>query len=58
MNDYTANGYTNRREYLEALAEDFGIDTQTVFTLASILGASEDFDGLVTALEDHADELY
>lgn len=58
MNDYTANGYANRRAYLEALAEDFGIDQQTVFTLASILGASEDFDGLVTALEDHADELY
>jgi hypothetical protein len=58
MNDYTANGYANRRAYLEALAEDFGIDQQTVFTLASILGASEDFDGLVTALEDHAEELY
>lgn len=57
MNDYTANGYPNRHAYLEALADDFGIDQQTVFTLASILGASEDFDGLVTALEDHADEL-
>jgi hypothetical protein len=53
-NDYTANGYKNRRDYLETLAEDY--DRSTVFFLASVLGASEDFDGLITALEDHADE--
>lgn len=57
MNVYQENGFTGRRDYLESLAEDFGIDAQTVFTLASILGANEDFDGLVTALEDHADQL-
>jgi hypothetical protein len=53
MNDYTANGFANRREYLESLAEDYPRDT--VFALASMLGASEDFDGLVTALEDEYD---
>ena len=53
-NDYTANGYANRRDYLESLAEDY--DRSTVFFLASVLGESEDFDGLITALEDHADE--
>jgi hypothetical protein len=53
-NDYTANGYANRRDYLEGLAEDY--DRSTVFFLASVLGANEDFDGLITALEDHADE--
>lgn len=58
MNDYTANGFANRREYLESLAEDFGIDKETVFMMASMLGASEDFDGLVTALEDHAEDFY
>jgi hypothetical protein len=58
MNDYTANGFANRREYLESLAEDFGIDRETVFMMASMLGASEDFDGLVTALEDHAEDFY
>lgn len=57
MNIYQENGYTNRRDYLMSLAEDFDIDTQTVFTLASILGPNEDFDGLVTSLEDYADEL-
>lgn len=53
-NEYTANGYKNRRDYLESLAEDY--DRSTVFFLASVLGANEDFDGLITALEDHADE--
>jgi len=28
-NDYTANGYANRRDYLESLAEDY--DRSTVF---------------------------
>jgi hypothetical protein len=55
MSIYTDEGYTSRRDYLDSLAEDFGLDKQTVYTLASILGSSEDFDGLVTALEDEAD---
>lgn len=52
MSIYTENGYTSRKDYLENLAQDFGIDKGTVFSLASLLGASEDFDGLVTTLED------
>jgi hypothetical protein len=52
MTIYQENGFENRKEYLEDLADTYGIDVQTVFTLASILGSSEDFDGLVTALED------
>jgi hypothetical protein len=55
MSIYTDEGYTSRRDYLDSLADDFGLDKQTVYTLASILGSSEDFDGLVTALEDEAD---
>ena len=55
MNHYQANGYANRRAYLQSLAEEFGIERETVFTLASILGQSEDFDGLITALEDEAE---
>lgn len=54
MNDYQANGYANRRAYLEGLAEEY--PRETVFALASMLGPNEDFDGLVTALEDYADE--
>ena len=56
MSIYTDEGYTSRRDYLENLADDMGIDRQTVFTLATMLGSSEDFDGLVTAVEDIAEE--
>ena len=54
MSIYTENGYTSRRDYLESLAEDFGLPTETVFTMASLLGSSEDFDGLVSMLDDEA----
>jgi hypothetical protein len=57
MNVYTENGYKDRRDYLYSLAEDFSISPETVFTMASLLGASEDFDGLVTSLEDMEGEL-
>ena len=56
MSIYTDEGYKSRRDYLENLADDMGIDRQTVFTLAAMLGSSEDFDGLVTTLEDIAAE--
>ena len=52
---YTDNGYTNRHDYLNSLAEDYGIDLNTVLAIADMLGPSEDFDGLVTALEDMED---
>lgn len=52
MSIYKENGFENRRDYLDSLAQDFGIDKQTVYAMASLLGSTEDFDGLVTALED------
>ena len=55
MNAYQANGYANRREYLDSLAEEYGKDA--VYALAGVLGASEDFDALVTSLEDYADAI-
>ena len=55
MNAYQEKGYKNRRDYLESLAEDFDIEQSTVFMMAQLLGANEDFDGLVTALEDYAE---
>jgi len=51
---YTDNGYTDRAEYLDSLAEEFGMDINMVLNLAEILGPNEDFDGLVTTLLDHA----
>lgn len=52
MSIYQENGYKNRKDYLNNLADDFGIDRETVFFYASTLGPDEDFDGLVTSLED------
>ena len=49
---YQDFGYTDRKGYLNYLAEEMGIDTHIVFTLADFLGASEDFDGLVSSLQD------
>ena len=54
MSIYTENGFENRREYLLDLADNMGIDPGIVFALADMLGSSEDFDGLVTSLEDYA----
>lgn len=52
MSIYTDNGYSSRKDYLKALALDMGIDEATVFTTAQLLGPDEDFDGLITMLED------
>ena len=51
-NIYQQNGYKNRFDYLTSLAEDYGVDKTQVLTLASILGETEDFDGLITSIED------
>jgi hypothetical protein len=52
MNPYAANGYASRNAYLAALADEYG---PMVYSMADMLGPSEDFDALVTALEDYAD---
>ena len=55
MNDYTDHGHENRHAYLVSLADDLGVDIDIVMALADMLGANEDFDGLVTSLEDFAE---
>lgn len=55
-NVYIENGYKNRKDYLESLAADYGISKSKVFSLASFLGKDEDFDGLVTHVENLADK--
>ena len=55
MNTYQREGFNNRRAYLLSLADDTGVDIQTVMALADMLGEDEDFDGLVTSLEDYAE---
>lgn len=55
MSVYTDNGYANRAEYLDSLREEYG---ELVDVLITVLPASEDFDGLVTELEDAMDAGY
>lgn len=53
MSIYQEYGYASRREYLEQLAEEYGVPIGTVFALASVLGPEEDFDALVTEVDDY-----
>jgi hypothetical protein len=55
MNNYEEMGYSSRQDYLDCLADDFGVDVDTVYMLADLLGESEDFDGLVISLEDYSE---
>ena len=36
------------------LCDEMGIEKSIVFSVASLLGKNEDFDGLITALQDLA----
>lgn len=49
---YREKGYTDRDDYLNSLSEDYGIPDDAVRALAEVLGPDEDFDGLVSNLED------
>ena len=52
MSVYTENGYADRADYLDSLREEYG---GLVDVLITVLPPSEDFDGLVTGLEDAMD---
>ena len=52
-NPYTDNGYSSRADYLAELCDEYPADV--VHTLADMLGETEDFDGLVTMLEDYSE---
>lgn len=49
---YIKNGFKDREDYLNSLKEEYGDDL--VEALISVLPPEEDFDGLVTELEDAA----
>lgn len=51
-NKYAELGYSSREEYLDSLAEDYGVDEEAVYALADVLGEDEDFDGLLSELAD------
>ena len=50
---YAQNGYEDREDYLNSLAEEKGIDRLTVDMIADMLGETEDFDGLISTLDDY-----
>ena len=50
---YERNGYLNRTHYLDSIAEDNGLNSDDVHAVADMLGPSEDFDGLLDALDLH-----
>ena len=43
-NIYQENGYKNRRDYLECMAEDYNIPLDVVFSISSLYGKSEDYE--------------
>lgn len=49
---YQQKGFKSRSEYLEDLADQYGVDYDTVAALAHVMGPNEDFDGLVDALNN------
>jgi len=51
-NIYARNGYKNREEYLRDTADSYGVPPMVVYELAGMLGDEEDFDGLVTSMDD------
>lgn len=55
MSVYTENGYKSRKDYLKSIAEDYGVPYIYVAELACMLGESEDFDGLISEIEDAID---
>lgn len=54
---YRDDGYGDRYDYLCGLAEEHGLTIDQLAPLLDVLPPSEDFDGLVVALEDHAELL-
>jgi len=46
------NGYDNIKEYLHDLAYEYDVPYSVVVSLYQLLGESELFDGLVSAVQD------
>lgn len=45
----------DRDAHLRELSEDYGVPMYVVRSLADLLGPDEDYDGLVSALDDYND---
>jgi hypothetical protein len=49
---YLKAGHADREAYLASLAIEYNVHPADVASLAELLGPSEDFDGLISDLED------
>ncbi len=52
---YKEKGYKNRKDYLYQLSVEYGVPYDAVVSAANTLGSNEDFDGLITMLEEWED---
>ena len=55
LHDAQFDVVSSRQDHLEDLADQYGVDIETVFALADLLGPNEDHDGLISALDDLTD---
>ena len=53
MSIYQLKGFENRTEYLKTVALDLNIPQELVISMAEMLGSEEDFDGLISTLENY-----
>lgn len=53
MDKYQERGYANRQDYLQWLAINYEVPIDVVLAAADLLGPSEDFDGLINAIEEY-----
>ena len=52
MDIYQRKGYADRNDYLSTVADEYGVPLEAVYSLASALGPDEDFDGLISIIDD------
>lgn len=50
---YQQKGFESREEYLYCIAKEYGHDIQFIKQLTEVLGYEEDFDGLLSVLDDY-----
>lgn len=51
---YVAKGFADREDYLKSLSEKYGLEVDLIAMIADLYGEEEDFDSLVSTLQDIA----
>jgi len=57
MTIYQVKGFKNRIHYIKELALEHGIPVSSVIEVANLLGKDEDFDGLVSMVQEYSGQL-